>query len=261
MIEIGAWGVATSLRDGGRPGLAHLGKSRGGAVDLVSLALANRLVGNDEAAMSIETSGGLTLTMRQHAMLAITGAAADLVVHDGPSLGWGTPTVLPPGATVRVGMLHTGARVYVAVRGGLIDRGGGVIGIGAAPTTSPGSTSAVPPLPADRIRLWPGPRRDWFTDEAWEALLTAPFAGAAESDRVGLRLTGPTLGRAVAGELPSEGLIEGSIQVPPSGQPIVMLADHPTTGGYPVIAVVDPRDLTHVAQTRPGDPIRFRLAR
>ena len=109
--------------------------------------------------------------------------------------------------------------------------------------------------------MWPGPRVDWFDDDAWTQLTTQTYTVLPDSNRVGLRLDGVPLGRRRTDELASEGMVEGAVQVPPDGLPIVMLADHPVTGGYPVIAVVDPADLTHVAQAGPGMSLRFHTAR
>jgi allophanate hydrolase subunit 2 len=111
------------------------------------------------------------------------------------------------------------------------------------------------------VRLWPGPRLDWFEQGAWTTLTTSRFTVGADSDRVGVRLAGHAIRAANRGELPSEGLVEGAVQVPPDGRPIVMLADHPVTGGYPVIAVVDRADLEVIAQTPPGSTIGFVSAR
>jgi allophanate hydrolase subunit 2 len=109
------------------------------------------------------------------------------------------------------------------------------------------------------LRLHPGPRLDWLAEGAWEQLTTATYQVTAESNRVGLRLRGPALRRRgdAPVELPSEGIVLGAVQVPPSGHPLVFLADHPTTGGYPVVAVLDPADLPVCAQLRPGDPVRL----
>ena len=108
-----------------------------------------------------------------------------------------------------------------------------------------------------RVRL--GPRDDWFTPAACDALLSEPFEVSPDSNRVGVRLTGPALERAHHDELESEGLMTGAVQVPTSGQPVIFLADHPVTGGYPVIAVVEPEDLPLVAQARPGDRVQFQV--
>jgi allophanate hydrolase subunit 2 len=107
------------------------------------------------------------------------------------------------------------------------------------------------------LRLQPGPREDWFEDGALATLTGTSYAVTGDSNRVGLRLEGRPLTRRRTDELPSEGLVLGSVQVPPSGRPLVFLHDHPTTGGYPVVAVVEPDDLWLCAQLRPGERVRF----
>jgi allophanate hydrolase subunit 2 len=109
------------------------------------------------------------------------------------------------------------------------------------------------------LRLRRGPRADWLDEGAWERLTGAAYVVAPDSDRIGLRIDGPRVGRR-AGELPSEGIVLGAVQLPPSGQPVVFLADHPTTGGYPVVAVVADEDLDVCAQLRPGDEVVLRPA-
>jgi allophanate hydrolase subunit 2 len=255
-------GLATSVRDGGRTGLAHLGSGRGGAVDLDSHRLVNRLVGNHPDAATVETSGGLVVEVGRPVLVAVAGSQVDLQVEHGPPLGWGVATALPAGAVVRVGRLRDGARCYLAVRGGVdgvgwpesLDVAAEVMGL-------PSEAIAVPRGFDRAVRLWPGPRLDWFEPGTWDVLVGAEWTVSATSDRVGLRLVGPMLRRAVPDELPSEGVVEGAVQVPPDGQPIVMLADHPVTGGYPVVAVVDPADIGLVAQHRPGAQVTFRRAR
>jgi allophanate hydrolase subunit 2 len=113
---------------------------------------------------------------------------------------------------------------------------------------------------AANIRVIPGPRDDWFAPEALELLCGADYTVTPASDRTGLRLDGPALPRANRGELPSEGVVTGALQVPPGGQPILLLADHPFTGGYPVIAVVVSADIGLAAQLRPGSRLRFTLS-
>ncbi len=259
MIDVISTGIATSVVDAGRGGRGSIGQSRGGAVDLDALQLANRLVGNAPDAAGFETSGGLTLRVASAAMVAITGAAAD-IDSSGPPVGWGAPASLPAGTTLRIGRVRDGARTYVALRGGVM-ASDGRWRVGPDPGLPAASEVAVPRPRLDVVDLWPGPRRDWFTEEAWSSLVSSTFTVEPDSNRVGVRLGGPSLDRIERRELPSEGLIEGAIQVPPSGQPIVMLADHPTTGGYPVIAVVDPSHLSHIAQLAAGQTIRFRPIR
>ena len=255
MIEVVSWGIAGAVVDGGATGRAWLGASRGGAVDMTSLALVNRVLGNDESAGAFETSGGLTLVAREPVLVAWTGAVADLIVENGPPLGWGAHVVLPAGAALRVGRLRDGARGYLGVRGG-VDADGRVGGRAAAP---PATESVPRPEPASTVRAWPGPRLDWFEPDAWSGLLGERIV--TDTSRVGTRFGGEPLRRSRLDELPSEGMVEGAVQVPPDGLPIVMLADHPTTGGYPVIAVVDPADISVVAQAAPGTTLRFTAAR
>lgn len=261
MITVRAWGVASSVVDAGRCGQLWLGKSRGGAVDVDALALANRLVGNSESAPAFETSGGLTVAIEAQVAIAVAGGVADIEVEGGPPVGWGSVAVLPAGCVLRVGRLRAGARVYVAVRGGL--RGGAErdrLQLGRAVVADP-ATAAVPRRPvATTVTVWPGPRLAWFGPDAWRLLCSQRFV-VSDTSRVGARLEGTALVAVNREQLPSEGIVEGAIQVPPDGQPIVMLADHPTTGGYPVIAVVSPSDVGHVAQAAVGSELRFNAHR
>ncbi|MFD1214124.1 allophanate hydrolase, partial [Arthrobacter sp. GCM10027362] len=117
--------------------------------------------------------------------------------------------------------------------------------------------AADPPAGPIVVRIEPGPRLDWFARSCWQHLTGRDWTVSPESNRVGVRLLGRPLERAVEGELPSEGMVTGAVQVPPSGLPTVFLADHPVTGGYPVPAVVVPADLPLLAQARPGRRIRF----
>ena len=107
------------------------------------------------------------------------------------------------------------------------------------------------------LRVLPGPRADWFTRGRGAVLAGGRYRVSSASNRIGLRTEGPALRRAVEGELPSEGMVLGAVQVPPDGRPVVFLADHPTTGGYPVIGVVPEADLAAAAQAAPGTPLRF----
>jgi biotin-dependent carboxylase-like uncharacterized protein len=272
-------GPLATIQDRGRRGYAALGVGTSGAVDAPALALANRLVGNPLDAAGIEvTMGGLVLELDAPAMVALTGARVEVTVTGGPPLGHDAPSTLPAGVRIALGRPPTGLRTYVAVRGGLAVapvlgsrsydtlgrigppplRAGDRLPVGADPGT-PIDTEVAPVRTLDAaapIRLWPGPRADWFADSL-DVLTAAAWTVRSDSDRVGARLEGPALRRTRADELPSEGLVTGAIQVPHDGRPIVMLADHPVTGGYPVVAVVDPGDLSRVAQARPGAVLRF----
>jgi allophanate hydrolase subunit 2 len=120
-----------------------------------------------------------------------------------------------------------------------------------------GPPVTAPPVGEVLLRIRPGPRRDWFAGGAWRALLEEPWTVGRDADRVGLRLDGPELQRLRHGELPSEGVVTGALQVPTGGRPVLFLADHPTTGGYPVIAVVAAADVPLAGQLRPGQRVAF----
>lgn len=264
MIEIVRAGIATTFQDTGRPGWADIGVGRAGAVDPELASLVNRLVGNDPAAVVIETCGDLELAAHSATVLATTDGLAPVRLAPGDTL------------TVRAG---ANGRVwqYVAARGGfevpaaLGSRSFDTLsGIGPLPPevgrrlTTGSATAAFAPVDQvplrelnDTARLLPGPRLDWFTEASWSSLTTAAWTVTTTS-RVGVRLSGGEIDRAVPRELPSEGLVRGAIQVPPDGAPVMMLADHPTTGGYPVIAVVHPDDVATVAQHSAGTSVRFR---
>lgn len=279
MIEVINLGIASSFQDLGRPGCTYLGVGHSGAVDRPSHRLANRLVGNAESEATIETCGGLQMRVHHHAVMVVTGATGHIDVRHGPPMAVNAVAHLPAGAEVTLRPPSEGVRYYVAVRGGfdvepvlgscsfdtLAGLGprvtaGVLIGIGPDPRTPITTDLGVRPPPTTLIHVFEGPRRDWFTDEAWSVLTTRAFTVSADLNRVGTRLGGPVLERSHRGELPSEGLVEGSVQVPHDGQPIVMLADHPVTGGYPVIAIVAPELVPAVAQARPGATLRFRHA-
>jgi biotin-dependent carboxylase-like uncharacterized protein len=268
VIEVVAPGPLTTVQDLGRTGHAALGVPPAGAADVLSCRLANRLVGNDEGAALLEvTLGGLVLHVDAPLTVALTGAPC------GPEMNapfrvdrrlvLATPTV--------------GLRSYVAVRGGLdvvpvlgscsTDT---LSGIGPPPLAAgdrlavrppvgawePVDVAPVPALTSDAVlRVLPGPRDDWFS--SLDPLLSQPYEVTPDCNRVGVRLRGEPLQRSRSDELPSEGLVAGALQVPADGQPVLLLADHPTTGGYPVAAVVVDEDLPRAAQLRPGDRVRF----
>ncbi|MEV4131019.1 biotin-dependent carboxyltransferase family protein [Dactylosporangium sp. NPDC049742] len=271
-------GPLTTLQDRGRPGFAHLGVPRSGALDQPALRLGNRLVGNDGSCAGLEiTLGPFAATLSFAGTLALTGAAAPLRVGGRPA-PINAPVPFRAGDRVEIGRAVAGLRGYLAVDGGfaaspvlgsratdtLAALGPPVVGVGAVlavgPTIGDPSTVDVAPRPAlggpITLGLTWGPRHDYFT--APGDLLAGTYTLSNDSNRIGARLGGPALTRAHQRELPSEGIVLGAVQVPASGQPLIFLADHPTTGGYPVVAVVDPTDLPLLAQARPGDTVRFR---
>ncbi|PZE58437.1 allophanate hydrolase subunit 2 family protein [Curtobacterium sp. MCPF17_001] len=298
VVQLG-YGVTT--QDLGRPGLSDMGLGAAGAADRGSAALANRMVGNRRDAAVLEALlGSVTLRTDAYTVAAVTGAPCPVSVEraDGRVRGAAAYEVLllEPGDTLRVGLAEDRLRAYVAVRGGIAveqvlgsrswdslaqlgpaplsvgevlpvgDASDGV-GAGAGAGAWPVVDAVPPPLlpwPGDPVVLdvVPGPRDDWFTPE-WRTTLTGQeFHVSPDSDRVGVRTTAATpLLRAVTRELPSEGVETGSLQVPPAGFPVLFLADHPVTGGYPVVAVLTPESVDRAAQLRPGDTLRFRTAR
>lgn len=198
-----------------------------------------------------------------------------------------TATHVDSAAVLRLGPLPRGLRATVAVRGGIAVptvlgsrsrdtlaalgpaplAAGDVLPLGPSPATPvpPADLVPVDPPTADIVELEvrPGPRHDWFDAGAWHQLVGATWTASARSDRTGVRLEGPVLARtheSTDSELPSEGMLRGSIQVSPDGAPTILGPDHPVTGGYPVIAVVTDAALDLLAQLRPGQPVRMRLA-
>lgn len=282
MLEVLATGPVATVQDLGRPGHQHLGVTRSGALDRNSLVRANLLVGNDPGAAGLELSlGRFRARFHASATLAVTGAPAPVTINGRPA-GFEAPQSIQAGEELRVGAPTSGLHVYLAVAGGidvvpvLGSRSTDTLsGLGPPPlrpgTLLPLSDDLVQvvgtthskrlkgqPFGQDQrieVRVRFGPRDDWFTDPT---VLTRNPYRLSTSNRIGARLDGPALSRSVKGELPSEGLIPGAIQVPGDGRPIVFLADHPATGGYPVIAVVHPDDLAFVAQARPGASVVFR---
>jgi biotin-dependent carboxylase-like uncharacterized protein len=269
-------GPLTTVQDRGRPGYAHLGVPRAGALDPPAAALANRLVGNDATAAVLEvTLGGLALRAGAGRWVAVTGAPGPVTV-DGAARGRASAEWVPAGARLEIGTPSAGVRSYVAVGGGIAvapvlgSRSTDTLAWVGPPRLTTGQRLPVgepagEPRPLDTprpsaggpLRLVPGPRADWFAGDALARLCGSAYTVAAESNRVGLRLRGAPLVRARSGELASEGMVLGAVQVPPDGQPVVFLADHPVTGGYPVLCVVHEEDLWQCAQLRPGEEVRF----
>ncbi len=287
VLQVG-YGAAT--QDLGRPGFSDMGLGAAGAADRGSAALANRLVGNRPDAAVLEALlGSVTLRTDAYVVVATAGAACPVEIEraDGRVRGAASHEVLMlvPGDTLRIGTATAGLRSYIAVLGGfavepvLGSRAWDSLARLGPPPSSPGDVLPI----GDARASWPivdavpqpdehwpddpvvldvtaGPRDDWFTPDWRDTLTRQDFTVGSDSDRVGVRTTAPQpLVRAVTVELPSEGVETGSLQVPPEGFPVLFLADHPVTGGYPVVAVLTPESVDRAAQLRPGDTIRFRL--
>ncbi|GAB7064326.1 biotin-dependent carboxyltransferase family protein [Streptomyces mexicanus] len=274
-------GALTTVQDLGRAGHAHLGVPRSGALDEAAHRLANRLLGNPETAATLETTlTGCAVRALRPVLAVVTGAPCRVTV-DGRPAAWGQPVRVPAGAVLDVGAATHGVRSYLGFAGGVDAeevlgsratdllsglgpdplRDGDTLALGAASAAgSPVALDAAPWVAPPRELVLPvtfGPRDDWFTPEGLRTLLTGTYRVSAASNRIGLRLEGPAPARAREGELASEGMVPGAVQVPPEGRPVVFLSDHPTTGGYPVIGVVHPAALGAMAQARPGTPVRF----
>lgn len=282
MIEILRPGMQATIQDLGRWGFGHLGVPEAGAMDPGSLRLSNRLVGNLEDAAAIEfLLGGFAVRFHCQRAFAVCGAPLDLRVNGKPA-PCGQWQLAKDGDIVVAGHVAHGLRSYLAVAGG----------IDVAPTLGSRSTDTLSGLgpaalrPGDLVPLrspercapavdvanstiskppdeliiefrW-GPRDDRFTGGAKRTLVTGTFMISHEVDRIAARLDGPKLEFANGGDLPTEGLALGSIQVPPSGRPIIHLANHPPTGGYAVIGVVAADDVAALSQCPPGTRIGFR---
>lgn len=293
-LRIVSPGMQSLIQDLGRHGHSGLGVSAAGALDRASLRRANRLVGNAPGAAAIETvAGGLKVQAVADQVLAVTGAPSALSIESAPdSTGetWyravpiAAPFALLDGETLSLGAPRSGFRSYLAVRGGvdaalvLGSRSTDTMsGIGPAPLAAGqvladggeaesgvvGAPELQPDYPGTGVTVLdvvPGPRADWFDQAALDSFTAQDWSVLPQSNRVGMRLDGTPLQRSRQGELPSEGTVAGALQVPPEGLPVLFLADHPITGGYPVIAVVVDSQLDLAAQVPIGGKIRFRWA-
>ena len=281
-VEVLRPGALTTVQDFGRPGFAHLGVPASGALDADACALANRLVGNMESAAVLEsTVDGVGLRFGHPAVIAVTGARATVRV-DGHVSAWSLPIYVKAGSVVEVGPAEVGVRSYLAVAGGFevpatlgsrstdllsglgppVLRAGQRLALGPPHRPPPAIDFAPYRLPASELvlPLHPGPRHDWLTKQGKLDLFAQSYRVSPVSNRIALRLSGQPLERRVGEELPSEGIVWGSVQLLNSGEILVFLADHPTTGGYPVIAVLDRSAASDCAQARPGTLVTLRRA-
>ena len=280
MIEVVRAGMLTTVQDAGRYGSAHLGVPRSGAADMRSFALANRLVGNDANAAALEvTFGGAIIRFTEPTLFALTGAMTPASLG-GRAVWAGSVLRGRANEVLELGAPAFGLRSYIAFSGGLDVRPvlgsratDTLSGLGPAPlapgdvlrtgTGSPAPTTPdvipapIPVVGQVELRYSLGPRHDWFAPETIENFERATWRVTSETNRVGARLSGPPVAPFRTDQLPSEGMMLGSIEVPPSGFPIVFMADHPTTGGYPVLGVVSEHSLPWLAQSPPGVEVRF----
>ena len=282
-LEVVSPGAYASLQDLGRRGYRRVGVPWAGVLDARLMRIANALVGNVEGTAVIECfDGGLHLAARGGAVrLAVAGDAVIELERGGERqrlASWRSLT-LAEGEQLRLRRLDQGRIVVIAVEGMVLPQVlgsvstyaraslGGLDGRAltagarlpaAAPSPRPEQMLARPPKAvSSAIRVIAGPQADHFSDEALAALVDGEFRVSTEADRMGLRLEGPMLVHRGAREIVSDATVLGSIQVPGSGQPIVLLADAQTAGGYPKIATVISADLPRLAACRPGQALRF----
>ncbi|MPR11270.1 biotin-dependent carboxyltransferase family protein [Microvirga tunisiensis] len=281
-LVVKSCGPMTSLQDRGRLGYEGFGVSPSGAMDRRALAMANALVGNapETAAVEFMNLGGAFMCEGGDLHLALVGAGCALSI-DGAPVDPQTSVVLKEGQSLEVGHPRTGTFAYLAVAGGfavepelgslsfhLRSRLGGLKGaplkaedrLPCRPESQdrePMQLALDPPEESGPIRVMMGPQDDYFTPETIRMFLESEFAISPQADRMGFQLTGPRLEHAKGFNIVSDGIVDGHIQVPGSGQPIVLMRDRQTAGGYPKIATMISADLARFAQMRPGMSVRF----
>lgn len=279
MIEVIASGLFTTIQDAGRHGYGHLGVPAAGAADLFNMRIANRLVGNPDGHATLEMTGaGATLRFEAGAHIALAGGILEAQLDGQPAALYQTLTARA-GMVLTCGRVASGLRSYLGIAGGIdvpevlgsrstdtlsglgpdIVTVGARLPVGASAMTEVGAYLRSPPRygASATLRILLGPHQDWFASAALRAVREATFSVSSQSDRTGVRLEGAALERIRPGELASMGMITGAMQVPPSGQPMVLLGNHGATGGYPVIANVIGADLHLLAQLTPGAQVRF----
>jgi antagonist of KipI len=279
-------GLQTTVQDLGRWGFQAQGVPVAGPMDPFSHRLANALVGNSQNAATLEIAlVGPEVEFDDHRTVAVTGAEF-VVTRDADVVPHARPFVVAAGSRIRFGPRTSGARAYLAVDGGfdvpmllgsrsthVASRCGGWIGrallrgdriplglpIGRRPRTPRQIGVDHTFAAAGVVRVMSGPERDRFSDTSLDALQSAPYAIDRESDRMGFRLNGPLLTHARGADIISNATPIGSLQVPGSGQPVLLMADRQTTGGYPKIATVISADIGIAGQAAPGDQLTFRV--
>ena len=277
-------GFFTTVQDLGRDGFGPLGVSASGAADVLSLRIGNRLAGNPDGAAALEmTLVGGAFVFERRAVVAVTGTDFGPCIDAAPAPMW-TSIEVQKGQTLKMGAAQSGARGYLCIQGGVAVepflgsasthvlsglggfngralRKGDRIELGTAEwpfrkrwLSAEGIESLRPRL---TIRVTDGPQSDWFTDSAWKIFCANAFQVSEKSNRMGIRLEGSPIPLDSSREMITEGVSLGAIQVPPSGQPIILFVEQQTTGGYPKIANVISADLHCLGQLRPRDSVRF----
>lgn len=283
VIEVVRAGALTTVQDLGRPGWRASGVPSGGAFDPWSARAANRLVGNPDRAALLEiTLTGPQLQFSEAAVVAWVGDPFECEL-DGRAAPAGESLAVAPGGTLRMRGTRVGVRAWLAVAGGLAveprlgssatelsARFGGHAGRALqsgdrleCPTARAGAPRRVLDseflrhLAQPELRIVPGPDERLVAGMGWRELSERPFTVGADSDRRGIRLRGSPLELAARTELRSQGILPGAVQLPPSGEPILLGVDAPVTGGYPWIAQVAAADAGRLAHLAPGDEVGF----
>jgi antagonist of KipI len=283
MIRFVDPGPQTTVQDLGRVGHLRYGIPPSGPLDVRAFVIANRLVGNPDGAAALEaTVLGPRFTVETAGAIAVTGADAPVTINGAAAAAW-TTLPLAAGDTVRIGAARAGIRIYVAFAGGLDvapvlgsratylrGRLGGLQGrslkrddvLRSFPAAPPPMRrvpeSAIPPLEREpEIRVVLGPQADRFTAEGVAAFLWGAYEMLPQSDRMGARLSGPRIAHARGHDIISDGIALGAVQVPGDGQPIVLLVDRQSTGGYTKVATVGSFDIGRIGQVKPGQRLRF----
>ena len=284
LIQVQEPGLFTTVQDLGREGFGPMGVSASGAADAISLRLGNRLVGNAGGAAGLEmTLVGGTFAFPEGAVLAMTGSDFGATLHGEPIELW-RAFEARPGQVLRLGPTHSGARCYLCVQGGIAVelflasasthilsglgghegralRKGDVLKIGAASGATRIGRLSAPALnelrPRKVLRVTPGPQNEWFPESSRRLFYSSNYRVAEESNRMGIRLEGAVIPAPSGGEMISEGVALGAIQLPEGGRPIILFVEQQTTGGYPKIANVISADFHSLGQLRPRDEIRF----
>jgi antagonist of KipI len=284
VIQVQEPGLFTTVQDLGREGFGPMGVSPSGAADAISLRIGNRLVGNAEGAAGLEmTLLGGTLVFPEGALMALTGSDFGATLDGKPIELW-TSFEARAGQALRLGPTRSGARCYLCVQGGIEVRlflgsasthilsglgghegrplrKGDVLKIGEANGSYRKRKAAARMLEGlslrKVLRVTPGPQSDWFPEASQRLFYGSAYRVAEESNRMGLRLEGAPIPAPPGGEMISEGVALGAVQVPEGGQPILLFVEQQTTGGYPKIANVISADFHSLGQLRPRDEVRF----
>ncbi len=288
VIEVQEPGLLTTVQDLGREGFGPMGVSPSGAADPIALRIGNRIVGNAEGAAGLEmTLLGGTFVFPEGAVFALTGSDFGATLDGKPVELW-TSLEARPGQILRLGPTRSGARCYLCVQGGIVVRPflgsasthllsglgghegralrkGDMLRIGEVSGSYRKRKLAAKALerlaPRKVLRVTLGPQSDWFPESARQIFYASTFRVAEESNRMGIRLEGAAISTTSSGEMISEGVSLGAVQIPAEGLPIILFVEQQTTGGYAKIANVISADLSSLGQLRPRDEIRFEKVR